>query len=159
MTDAHTIVGVELPAGEFAFEQALSELPTVRFDSGPVVADGTHHTMSSVWASGEDGGAIERALTDDPSVVDCRQIARSDNGWLYRIDWEASTVVPVVAEEGGTTLAASGSDGRWALSLQFPERRALSRTFETCRERGLSMEITRIDERDDQRFEHTDVRC
>ncbi len=150
-----TIVEIDLPSNEFALQRTLTVLPTVRFDIERVVAHGERHTMPFVWMRDGDDESIDRTLGDDPSVSNHQRIADLNGRRLYRIDCvdDVHTLVQLLIGDGGTILAASGRDDRWTLRLLFPERTALSRTYETGREFGLGMEIRRIYELDEHHHE------
>lgn len=105
------------------------------------------------WAEGGDFEAFERALVDDPTVVDYRELAESDDRRLYRVRFaeagEDVTIYPTWIALDGIVLSATADKDGWDLRIQFPDREAVSKLREHCRDRGLSFQMRRLYSRHD----------
>ncbi len=62
------------------------------------------------------------------------------------MEWTDSiqTLVHILVDEEATVLSASGNSSHWHLRILFPNRDALSETYEYCRENDLSLDIRNI---------------
>ena len=148
-----TIVEIQLPAEEFALHQTLSALDTVEFEVERVVAHDQDHIVPYVWANGTDRTTIETALQDDLSVKNIELVSDQEDRWLYQMDWveQIQSLVQILVEEEAVVLTAFGKGDQWDLRVLFPDREALSRTYEFCEDAGLSMELRRVYDHDDSR--------
>lgn len=148
-----TIVELELPAEEFALSWTLSELEDIEFEVERFVAHNADHVMPYVWVSGDDGDRISDTLDRDESVETLELLSELDGEWLYRMEWidHIQTLVRILVEEDGSILAAFGDESGWQLRVLFAERDALSRTYDYCREAGLTLDIGSIYQLDDGR--------
>ncbi len=143
-----TIAEIRLPTDEFVLSYTLDTLPDVNFEIERIVAHDPDHVMPYVWASGADPEELERTLKEDPSVDDLEVIAQpsGDEESLYQMEWIDSiqTLIHILVEEDGTILAAEARQDGWFMRILFPDREALSRTYDFCEENDLSMDIQRI---------------
>ncbi|MDL5362958.1 helix-turn-helix domain-containing protein [Halalkalicoccus sp. NIPERK01] len=148
-----TIAEIELPTEEFALSETLSEIEDLEFEVERFVAHDADHVMPFVWVSGDDGDRIGETLERDGSVEDLQLLSELDGEWLYRMEWidQIETLVRILVEEDGSILAAFGDESGWQLRVLFPERDALSRTYDYCRDAGLTMDIRSIYRLDDGR--------
>jgi predicted DNA binding protein len=148
-----TIVEVELPTTEFALSGTLSELDNIEFEVERFVAQDADHVMPFVWVTGNDRDRIKGAPERDASVENLELLSELDGEWLYRMDWidQIQAVVQILVEEKGSILAAFGDESGWQLRVLFSDRDSLSRTYEYCREAGLTLDIRSIYELDDGR--------
>ncbi|MDL5363305.1 helix-turn-helix domain-containing protein [Halalkalicoccus sp. NIPERK01] len=141
-----TIAEMRIPANEFALSHTLDTLPDVNFEIERIVAHDPDHVMPYVWATEADTDELERALVDDPSVAEVELIAEPGEETLYQMEWIDSieALVHILTEEDGTILAAEGRQDGWFMRILFPDRDALSQTYEFCEENDLSMDVQRI---------------
>lgn len=99
------------------------------------------------WATGGDVEAFEAALAGDPTVEVTRSAGVGDRT-LYKATMTgagASTALyPVLVDTGtlieSATISAEGMDCR----LGFPDRDAVDRFVETCRDHDIPFEVTRV---------------
>lgn len=154
-----TVAEIELDAAEFALQETLTALDDVEFEVERVVAHDQDHVMPYVWISGADRDAIETALQDDPSVEDVELLSEQDTRWLYQMSWvgHIRSLVQILVEEESTILTAFGKDSRWDLRILFPDRDALSRTYEFCQDAGLEINLRRIYDHDNARAGQYDL--
>ncbi|MCH7659335.1 MAG: helix-turn-helix domain-containing protein [Euryarchaeota archaeon] len=148
-----TIVEVELPTAEFALSETISELDNIEFEVERFVAQDADHIMPFVWVTGNDGDRIKAVLERDESVDNLELLSELDGEWLYRMDWitQIQAVIQILIEEEGSILAAFGDESGWQLRVLFSDRDSLSRTYEYCRESGLTLDIRSIYELEDGR--------
>lgn len=143
-----TVVEVNIPTSQFALRQTLSEIPHIEFEIERAVAHSSDRVMPFVWVSGNDTDRekFEEIISDDSSLDLYELIADPDDEWLYQMEWisEIETLVQILVEEEGTILAATGTDEGWNLRILFPDRDALSRTFDYCQDNGFTLDVRNI---------------
>lgn len=146
-----TIAEISLSPDEFALWDTFENVPDIEFEVARVVAHDPDRAMPFLWVAGEDLAALDDALEADPSVENVQLIADLGSERLYQMDWidQIDFIVHVLVEEDATVLSAQGSKRSWHLRVLFPEREALSKTFEFSRDEGLSAEIQQIYELED----------
>ncbi|MFH5797862.1 bacterio-opsin activator domain-containing protein [Haladaptatus sp. CMAA 1911] len=142
---AGTVVEVEIPADEFALWETLTEHENLEFEIERVVAHEDDRVMPFVWASGgtKDTKTI---LESDSSVENLQLLADLEDEQLYQMEWtdHIQTLVHILVDEEATVLSASGNSSHWHLRILFPDRDALSQTYDYCRENDLSLDIRNI---------------
>ncbi|WP_122089281.1 helix-turn-helix domain-containing protein [Halalkalicoccus subterraneus] len=141
-----TIAEIRIPADEFALSYTLDTLDEVNFEIERIVAHDPEHIMPYVWSTGADPDTLEATLEDDPSIDTVEQIADLGEEALYQMEWIDSieTLIHILIEEEGTILASEGRQDGWFIRILFPDRDALSRTYDFCEENDLSIDIQRI---------------
>ncbi|WP_231184350.1 bacterio-opsin activator domain-containing protein [Haladaptatus sp. DYF46] len=142
---AGTVVEVEIPADEFALWETLTEHENLEFEIERVVAHENDRVMPFVWASGgtKDTKTI---LENDSSVENLQLLADLEDEQLYQMEWtdHIQTLIHILVDEEATVLSASGNSSHWHLRILFPDRDALSQTYDYCRENDLSLDIRNI---------------
>lgn len=141
-----TIAEIKIPVDGFALSHTLEALEEVNFEIERIVAHDPDHIMPYVWATSTDPEKLERVLADDPTVSDVEVIAKPGEEVLYQMSWIDSieALVHILTDEKGTILAAEGRQDGWFMRIIFPDRDALSQTYEFCEEHDLPMDIQRI---------------
>ena len=150
-----TIAELTVPADEFALRRVFETVDDVEVEIERVVAYEPNHVMPFVWFSGDpdDLDRLEGELADDPSVEDAQLLTDLDDECLFRMRWvnDVTMLVHMLTVEDATILNAV-SDGRyWRLRILFPERTSLSETYDFATKEGLTLEISKVHELDDQR--------
>lgn len=142
-----TIAELLIPAEEFALRQTLESLD-VAVDIERLVAYDPDHVMPHVWISGDETSLeeIDDALEADPSVESATVLTDLDNEHLYRMNWidDVTVIVHLLTEEQATILDASVVNNQWRFRILFPEREALSRTYDFATDHGLTVDIQKI---------------
>jgi predicted DNA binding protein len=148
-----TISEMSLSAGTFALGETLEAVPEATFDIERVVAHDADRVLPFVWAAAPDRAALEAAFEEDPSVANVELLSDLDDEWLYRMEWVAHVqfVVHALVEEQATVMDAHSENGRWNLRLLFPDREALSRTYDFCKDHDICLDIETIYEMDSER--------
>ncbi len=102
--------------------------------------------MPFVWASG--GGrrhGIDTWRTTRASKT-CSCSPTWTDEQLYQMEWtdHIQTLIHILVDEEATVLSASGNSNHWHLRILFPDRNALSDTYDYCRENDLTLDIRNI---------------
>lgn len=150
-----TIAELAIPADAFALRQTLEAAADLNVEVERVVASDPGHVMPYVWFSGDAAtlATVDDTLATDPSVDDATRLVARDDESLYRIDWANDVVVMLHAltDADATVLDAYVETGQWQFRVLFPDREALSRTYEFATEQGLPIEILRIHRLEERR--------
>jgi predicted DNA binding protein len=141
-----TISEVSVAAETFTLGETIEAVPEATFDVERVVAHDADRVMPFIWASAPDREELEDAFAADQSVENVELLSDLDGEWLYRMEWVSHVqfVVHALLEEQATVLDAESANGRWQLRLLFPDREALSRTDDFCREHDIDITIDAI---------------
>ncbi|ADJ13506.1 DNA binding domain-containing protein [Halalkalicoccus jeotgali B3] len=144
---------MELPSEEFALSQTLSRVEDVEFEVERFVAHDDDHVMPFVWVSDGDGDRIRTELEADESVENIELVSELDGEWLFRMEWvdHIETLIHILVKEEGSILAAFGDESGWQIRVLFADRDGLSRTYDYCRDAGLTVDIRSIYQLDDGR--------
>ncbi|QLG48242.1 helix-turn-helix domain-containing protein [Natrinema halophilum] len=150
-----TIAEFAVPAAEFALRHTLEATDDLDVEIERVVAYDPDHVMPYVWFSGT-GETLETlgdALANDPSVEEAEQLTDLDDERLYRMNWvdDVTVILHLLTEEQATVLDAHVKTKRWRFRVLFPEREALSRTYDFASEQGLGIEIHKIHQLEENR--------
>jgi predicted DNA binding protein len=98
-----------------------------------------------------DFAAFEAALDDDSTIEMVDPPAGSGRRRLYRLDLVDegldADLYPVLAGTGSVVEGATITCEGWQCQFYFPDRDALRRFVEACRERDIGMDIDRLTER------------
>lgn len=150
-----TIAELTVPANEFALWQALEATGDVEVEIERVVAYDPDQVMPYVWFSGasERLETLDDALDDDPSVEEAELLTDLEGERLYRMSWvdDVTVMIHLLTEEKATILKARGEGNQWRLRILFPERESLARTYDFANEQGLSVNIEKIHQLDEDR--------
>lgn len=143
-----TIASMRVPATAFALGETFEAAPLSEFELLPVVAHGGDRAMPFLLVRGEDSETVAAALADDPSVATVESLSDLDSGALFRVEWSGPITLffSGVVEEDATVLSALGKGGQWHLRVLFPERRALSATYQFCESNDIPVEVERIND-------------
>lgn len=142
-----TIVEIQLPADEFALGYTLDTIEDVNFEVERIAAHDPETVMPYLWATNADPDELKQVLTEDGSVDAVEKIAHpADDEALYRMEWidSVETLIHILVEEEGTILTAEGRQDGWFMRILFPDREALSRSYEFYKENKLRFDLKRI---------------
>ncbi|MEF8757277.1 MAG: helix-turn-helix domain-containing protein [Halobacteriales archaeon] len=106
------------------------------------------------FAEGGDFDAFETALEADPTVslVDATEMGDQR---IYRVGLvdpggkTATGLYSILTETASLILSATATHEGWCCHFGFPDRSALNRFFEACRDRDIGFEILRMTEERD----------
>ena len=143
-----TIAELTVPAAEFALWHTLAAADDLEVEIERVVAHDPDRVMPYVWFAGDESvlEGLDDALADDSSVDEYELLTDLDDERLYRMHWvdDVAVIVHLLTEEEATILDAVVEDTRWRLRVLFPEREALSSTYEFATEQGLTVDVRKI---------------
>lgn len=141
-----TIVKATLPAAEFALAETFERLPSVEFDAVRFVTHGSDRALPLVWGTNADAAELTAALEEDSTTTDVDPLSRRTGESLFRIDWISRVrfATRVLTDDTGAIVSAYGHGGEWRFRLLFPDRDAVSRTYDACRRHDVDVEITQI---------------
>lgn len=107
-----------------------------------------------LWAVGGDFDAFEQGLADDPTVSPPLRVIEFDDRRLYQLELvdegNETSIYPILVEEGGVIHELTATHEGWEFRAAFPDRRALRRFREFCRDHGIGLDLHGLyEQRDD----------
>ncbi|WP_306059534.1 helix-turn-helix domain-containing protein [Natronococcus wangiae] len=159
-----TIAELAIPAEEFALWHTLDATTGLDVEIERVVAYDPDHVMPYVWLLGDEATLADAddALAADSTVDEAELLSDIGGERLYRMNWidDVTVILHLLTEEQATVLDATVENTQWRFRVLFPERDALSRTYEFATDQGVSIDlqkIHRLDETRHGRFDLTDA--
>ncbi|PSP73735.1 DNA-binding protein [Halobacteriales archaeon QS_3_64_16] len=144
-----TIAEFDVPAEKFALARTLEAL-NVSFDAERVTAHDIDWVIPLLWAAGERAvlDELEATLRKDPSVESVAVLTELDDERLLRIEWvkDVRFVIHMLVKEDAAILSMSGTDGRWSFRALFPDRGAVSSTYDFCEQWDLGVTLGSVRE-------------
>ncbi|KAB1196854.1 MULTISPECIES: helix-turn-helix domain-containing protein [Haloferax] len=137
-----TITSESLP-----LTNALESAPEMRLDVEQAVATDPERPVLFLWASGGDFEAFESGLDADETVESLELMESLPERRLYRVqisDDASAVVYPNDVEVGSCRLDIAFNAEGIHTRMRFPDREALVRYRERCREMGLEMNVRSI---------------
>ena len=94
----------------------------------------------------DDFEAVEARFDTDPTVEEWTRIADDETTNIYRLQHtpETKLLTPEATKVGGFTLEAKSTGHGWRIRLQLPDREAISKLWDYCREEGISFELAQM---------------
>ncbi|PSQ03301.1 DNA-binding protein [Halobacteriales archaeon QS_5_68_33] len=145
-----TLLSASVPTEEFVLAETFERVPAVEFDALRLVGDGAEGDIPLLRARGAETSRVRDALESDSTTAGVELVSRRDRGSLFRVRWTARSRVltAMLVGEGGAVLSARGTSDEWTFRLLFPEREAVSSTYDACAEYDVSIDrIRSLDER------------
>jgi predicted DNA binding protein len=136
-----------VPTEEFAFHEALQELPETTLEIERVVA--TEEVLTPYfWVNGSDFETFMTVSESDPTVQNVRQLDEFERAALFRADWtvDVDTIIHAYTQVGATILEATGQYDEWKLSMRFDEYSDLQQFQAHCNEQAVQFRCTRLHE-------------
>ena len=136
-----------VPAGSFALEYTLGELPETVIEIERIVA--TDEVITPYfWVTTDDLETFESAVDADPSIDDLRRLDTFDRATLYRADWTDNTdaVVYAYTQVGAPILEASSQDDEWRIEMRFDDHERLEQFTRYCTEADIPFRLTKLHE-------------
>lgn len=106
------------------------------------------HPIAFCWARCADLERLERTLETDGTVDEFERIERTGERTLFRIRRSDADVIPAYrrwVSAGGELLECRGTDGRWELTMRFPDRESFARYHEFLEGRGVELDLHRLE--------------
>lgn len=146
------IAEFRLSSPDFPLMDALSAVPDMRLRVEQAIAEHSDRPILFLWASGDDLQTFEAALKSDPTIVDPTRVEDTDDRRLYRVQVteEAQMVLyPAELETSTSRLSVSATAQGVETRMRLPDRGALFRFREICKEQGVSFTLQRLYESND----------
>ena len=127
--------------------QTLQAMPSLTLEIERQYALDPSRPIAFCWARCSDFSRLERTLDDDGTVAEFDRFVRNDEVALYRIRRTNAAAIDAYREwvsVGGELLDCRGTDGRWELSMRFPDRDAFSAYHEFLEGHGVDLELHRL---------------
>lgn len=141
------IADISTPAGEFPLGHLLEVRKGVHVRLETMVSSGGS-MIPYFWVESPDVEAVEDALLESISVESATIVDRVGDEALFRVTWSGTIdgVVETVGETDGVILGGEGHGDHWTFQLRFPEYDALSTFYRSVTDKGISMDVERINE-------------
>lgn len=99
-----------------------------------------------VRIAGAEQEAVSAALAADTTITESECIIDRDTVWVYRLRLASRErlVLPEAARLGLRLLRASGRDGGWIVTLEFPRRETLHQFRSHCTADGVTFQVRRL---------------
>lgn len=146
------IAEFRLSSPDFPLMDALSAVPDMRLRVEQAIAEHSDRPILFLWASGDDLQTFEAALKSDPTVVDPTRVEDTEDRRLYRVQVteEAQMVLyPAELETSTSRLSVSATAQGVETRMRLPDRGALYRFREICKEQDVSFTLQRLYESND----------
>lgn len=146
-----TIIECRVPLDEFALTRTFASVPHLQVEAERFVALGSDSPMPFVSVVTDDFDTFEAAVEEDSTVESFSALGGEQEKRFYRMEWTAAVerVLELLLGNGGVLTQAQSGGESWRLTVLCSDREALSRTYESCEENGLSLGIDSICELDD----------
>ena len=142
-----TIAEFRIPTDRFALHRTLADTD-VSFEAERVTAHESDRVIPLLWAAGErsDLDRLEEVLRADPSVEGVTLVTELEDERLFQMEWVKNVrfVVYMLVEEHAAILSASGSSAYWHFRVLFPDREAVSATYDFCEEWDLGISLESV---------------
>ena len=137
-----TIMKASVPTDQFALAETFEAVPAVEFDALRLVSHGTDRIVPLLWAINADTGTVYDAIQADETTTGARLVSQRNRDALFQMHWTASVrfLTHVLVEERGAVMSARGSSDGWTFRILFPERDAVSSTYDACEEYDIDIE-------------------
>jgi predicted DNA binding protein len=142
------IAVVEIEHSSLALGPTIRDLPEASIqvipNSGTDPDTGMFFFM--VEHADDDFEAVETRFDSDPTVEEWTRIADDETTNIYRLQHtpETKLLTPEATKVGGFTLEAKSTGHGWRIRLQLPDREAISKLWDYCREEGISFELAQM---------------
>lgn len=92
------------------------------------------------------GEPIESAFERDHTVSECEEVGDSPSESVYRLQHPDGTklLTPKTLELGGLMREATSDATGWTIRFQFPNREALSKLWDHCKNEDISFDLQQI---------------
>ncbi|MFB6130192.1 MAG: bacterio-opsin activator domain-containing protein [Salinigranum sp.] len=140
------IASFTLPAEEFMLGRTLEVHRGVRVRLESMIPTGETR-VPYFWVDSDDADAVAAALRESPTTSAARVVDEVDGETLFRVDWagDVNGLIGTIHDAEAIVLEGVGMGDEWSFSIRFPTNENLSRFYQTCVEKGISLDLDRID--------------
>lgn len=137
-----------LAADQFALDETLKAVPGAEFEAIRTVEHRSQAVLPFLRGTARDQDVLEQALAGDETVEAVHRLAANDDSWLYWMQWSGrvESAVRTLVDDRASLLEATAADGRWDLTILFPNHDDISATYDACAEEGVEFTIRRSKE-------------
>lgn len=97
------------------------------------------------WLRPADADDVPAALRGHPSVESLTRLTAVADAALYGVSWDLDDAfVAAVRAADGVVARATGTAASWSFRLQFPSRASLREFDADCRDRGVGVDVDRV---------------
>lgn len=142
------VASFSLNAETFSLGRALMSVDGgVRLES--VVPVG-RSAIPYLWIHRESSEGIERRLAEEPLIKDAEIIDEVGDERLMCVEWsdDLDDLIGAILDADAAVLEAVGDTDTWSLQLRFTGYDALSAFYHDCTERGIDIQLDRMDDLD-----------
>lgn len=140
------IAHYDVPAADFALAETFQTVPETTVVCEQIVACSSGGIVPLIWVDTTDHAAVEDAFSHDPTVASFSSLDNTETTQLYRMEWTArvQSVVKMLTNTDATILDAAGQAEGWQLRVLYPDRDALSTTYEFCKDHNVPLDIRSV---------------
>lgn len=141
------IVEFSLTSPRMVLYDAMTSAPDLTVDVESVDTVPDENPVSTVWATGGDLAAFDRAIHEDSTVGEVVRLESLPERNLYRYqvaDDAEVMMYPRWVEVGGAQLHVEASDGEWFQRIRFPGRGALREFQSLCARQDVAFTLHRM---------------
>ncbi len=141
-----TIVDLRVPAAGTVMGGVFESAPSATCEMEQVIASDGYR----MWIDGTERSTVESALESSRSVAAYELVLTGDGRWLYDVEFTSDVVdvFDLVAEEQGTVVTASATNGTWQLQVRFCDREYVSRVYDRLLEHDVTTDLARLTDLD-----------
>lgn len=156
-----TIAEFTVPAESFALGHTIERAPSLGVEIEPVVAAPPDAVLPCLRLSGDEE-TLERAdvaLTADPTVEAASRVLDLEGERWYRVRWNGTVVdlVELLTREEATVFETGLEGDRWRFRVLFPNREALARSYEYATDKGVPIDLRKINRLEEARYDRFDL--
>lgn len=131
---------------DLALTHTIQALPDVEIGVVSDASTDPQNDASFFWIEASDFGAVETALTEDPTVAEFTPIITDDTRRTYRIRYspDAKLVSPRVLKIGGIVVESRSYLNGWILGLSLRNNEALYELNEYAEEEGIYLDVVEL---------------
>lgn len=144
----NTLVEMTIPVEDFALEETFTALPEARFELLPTVA--YRPEIGPPFLRVESDRPVLESLRTDPTLDSVERMTSSAESTTVSVEWGAAarTVFETMVDADVFVSTVSGTGRRWTFQLRTSSREAASEMYHRCADRGISVEVTQLEELD-----------
>ncbi len=144
----NTLVEVAIPVADFALKETFVSVPEARFELLPTISyrSETGPPLLRVKSDRE----VADVLRTDPTLASVKTIVSDASSTLFAVRWTSTpqSVFETILEDDVVISHVSATKRHWTFQLQTTTREVASRLYHRCTDRGISMEIRRLQQLD-----------
>ncbi|NGM67482.1 bacterio-opsin activator [Natronolimnobius sp. AArcel1] len=125
----------------------LQAMPSVELTIERQYALDPAQPITFCWVRCPDRTHLEQLLTTDRTITSFQQLEQTPDQTLYRVrhsDDESLSAYREWVSVGGQLLEGHGSDGRWSMTMRFPDQEAFAQYHAYLEDHGVEFDLHRL---------------